>query len=75
MTTTAAKRSDLNVLPMLRYALLKKDSEVLSKVSPGTQPPEPMLYDPATHQAHRNGQYRSLKPAQKRETIVLLPKQ
>ncbi len=57
------------------YALLKKDSEVLSKVSPGTQPPEPMLYDPATHQAHRNGQYRSLKPAQKRETIVLLPKQ
>ena len=50
------------------YALLKKDAEVLSKVPPGVEPPEPMLYDPATYQAHRNGHYRSLKPTQKRET-------
>ncbi len=57
------------------YALLKKDAEVLSKVPPGVEPPAPMLYDRAIHQAHRQGKYCSLKPAQKRETIVLLPKQ
>ena len=56
------------------YALLKKDAEVLSKVPPGVEPPEPMLYDRAIHQAHRQGKYRTLKPTQKREQIVLLPK-
>ena len=57
------------------YALLKKDAEVLGKVPPGVEPPEPILYDRAIHQAHRQGKYRTLKPAQQRETIVLLPKQ
>jgi transposase len=56
------------------YALLKKDAEVLSKVPPGVKPPEPTLYDREIHQAHRQGKYRSTKPARKRETIVLLPK-
>ncbi len=54
--------------------LLKKDAEVLSKVPPGQEPPPPILYDQAIHQSHREGTYRSLKPAHKRETIVLLPK-
>src|SRR5437667_10668071 len=57
------------------YALLKKDAETLSKVPPGETPPEPMLYDREIHQAHRQGKYRSLKPADRRERIVLLPKQ
>ncbi len=57
------------------YALLKKDAEVLSKVPPGQEPPPPILYDQAIHRSHREGTYRSLKPAHKRETIVLLPKQ
>ena len=56
------------------YALLKKDAEVLSKVPPGVEPPAPMLYDRAIHQAHRQGKYHSLKPVEKREPIVLLPK-
>lgn len=56
------------------YALLKKDAEVLSKVLPGVEPPEPMLYDREIHQAHRQGKYRSLKPIEKREPIVLLRK-
>ncbi len=64
MTTKAAdaKRSDVSVLSML------------SKVPPGVEPPAPMLYDRAVHQAHRQGKYRSLKPVEKRKPIVLLPK-
>ena len=57
------------------YALLKKDAEILSKVPPGIEPPEPMLYDQATHQAHKSGHYRPLKPTEKPATIMLLPKQ
>jgi transposase len=56
------------------YALLKKDAEVLSKVPPGVKVPEPTLYDREIHQAHRQGKYRSLKPVEKKEKIVLLPK-
>lgn len=43
------------------YALLKRDAEVLSKVLPGQEPPQPLLYDPEVHQRHRQGQYRPLK--------------
>jgi transposase len=56
------------------YALLKKDAETLRKIPPGGTPPEPLLYDRAIHQAHKQGNYQSLKPAAKPEPIVLLPK-
>lgn len=52
------------------YALLKKDAELLHKLGSGGLVPEPMLYDPAIHQAHRQGKYRSMKPRRKRNTIV-----
>jgi len=57
------------------YALLKKDAETLRNLPPGETPPEPMLYDRAIHQAHKQGNYHSLKPLTKPEPIVLLPKQ
>lgn len=57
------------------YALLKKDAEVLSKVPLGQEPPAPMLYDRETHQKHRKGEYRPLKPVEKPLTMMLLPKQ
>jgi hypothetical protein len=56
------------------YALLKKDYEVVSKVPPGEEPPEPTLYDRALHQSHRQGNYLPLKSAHRPETIVLLSK-
>jgi transposase len=56
------------------YALLKKDYEVVSKVPPGEEPPEPSLYDPAVHQSHRQGNYIPLKSPHRPETIVLLSK-
>jgi hypothetical protein len=42
----------------------------LKKYSPGGLVPEPMLYDPAIHQAHRQGQYHPLRPEKKPNTIV-----
>lgn len=56
------------------YALLKKDQEVIAKTLLGSCPPEPMLYDPATHKAHREGQYSSMKPKNHLGTVVQLPK-
>jgi len=45
----------------LIYALLKQDDETLSHLAPGTQPPEPILYDPELHRHHRAGHYQPLK--------------
>jgi transposase len=56
------------------YAFLKADAELLANTPAGVTPPEPMLYDPAVHQLHRTGQYRSSKPAAPVERITLLPK-
>ncbi len=54
------------------YALLKRDAEVLSKVLPGQEPPAPLLYDPAVHRMHRQGQYRPLKTTPLPNTITVL---
>jgi transposase len=40
------------------YALLKQDHELLARTELGKQPPEPTLYDRATHREHRLGRYR-----------------
>jgi len=45
------------------YMLLKTDAELLATIPPDMQPPDPMLYDPAIHQAHVAGAY---VPAKKR---------
>ena len=45
----------------LIYALLKQDDETLSHLAPGTQPPEPILYDPELHRHHRSGHYQPLR--------------
>lgn len=55
----------------LIFGFLKQDAELLSKVSPGDPLPEPILYDQAIHQIHRQGQYRPLKPEKKTNAIVL----
>lgn len=55
----------------LIFGFLKQDAELLSKVPPGDPLPEPILYDRAIHQIHRQGQYRPLKPEKKSNTIVL----
>jgi hypothetical protein len=52
------------------YAFLKVDADLLKKYPPRGLVPEPMLYDPAIHQAHRQGHYRPLRPAQKTNPIV-----
>jgi transposase len=56
------------------FALLKTDQETLSKLSPGQEPPPPMLYDPEIHRKHQEGQYRSLKPGTQPRKIIQLPK-
>jgi transposase len=55
------------------YALLKRDAELLARYAPGRLPPEPMLYDPAVHRAHREGHYRASKPQRSRSIITALP--
>lgn len=45
----------------LIYALLKQDDETLRHLAPGTQPPEPVLYDPVLHRHHRTGHYQPLR--------------
>jgi transposase len=55
------------------YALLKRDAEALAQSVPGRLPPEPVLYDPAIHKAHREGHYRSSKPQRSRSIIMALP--
>jgi transposase len=55
------------------FALLKKDAETLRKVTNGLEPPPPLLYDPEVHRAHRQGDYRSMKPKVPSLHIVQLP--
>jgi transposase len=55
------------------YGLLKQDAEILSKVPPEQEPPPPILYDPAIHQRHRNGEYRPLKNAAPQRKVIQLP--
>lgn len=54
----------------LIYALLRYDYEVLSHLAPGTDPPEPMLYDPEVHHQHRIGHYHPLKRKPRENRIV-----
>ena len=53
------------------YALLKRDAEVL-QTNIGKLAPEPQLYDPAIHRAHRQGQYRASKPKPAKMTLIQL---
>ena len=55
------------------YALLKKDQEMLSKLSVSTEPPAPELYDEEVHQRHRAGQYRSSSPSKKMDKLIQFP--
>lgn len=55
------------------YALLKTDAETLCKLAKGQEPPPPVLYDPALHRRHREGDYRPLKSSPKPTRITLLP--
>jgi Transposase IS116/IS110/IS902 family len=54
-------------------ALLKRDAELLAHCAPGSLPPEPVLYDPAVHKAHREGHYRASTPQQLHGIITALP--
>jgi transposase len=55
------------------YALLKRDAELLARRAPGSLLPEPQLYDPAVHKAHREGHYRASKPHRSHGVITALP--
>jgi transposase len=55
------------------YALLKHDAELLAHSTPGELLPEPALYDPAVHHAHRSGHYRPSKPRRSPSVIIALP--
>jgi hypothetical protein len=55
------------------YAFLKADAELLARTPPGAVPPDSMLYDPAIHQSHRAGRYRSMKPRVPTAPLVQLP--
>lgn len=54
------------------FVLLKRDQELLSKLPPGTRPPEPAVYDPEVHQRHCAGQYQAF-PRSKPPKIIELP--
>ncbi len=54
------------------FAFLKVDADTLKRYPAGGPIPEPLLYDPAVHRAHRQGQYRPLRPEQKPPSIVEL---
>jgi transposase len=56
----------------LIFALLKKDYELLNRLSPGTEPPPPTIYDPELHQRHRTGHYASLRREGPKNQIVQL---
>jgi transposase len=55
------------------FVLLKKDQELLASLPPGTQPPEPALYDPAIHRQHREGQYRPARVGRTLPQRLYLP--
>lgn len=54
------------------FALLKQDADLVRYHKDGPLP-APMLYDLATHQAHRAGQYKALKPPQPPVVLVQSP--
>jgi transposase len=54
----------------LIYALLRQDHETLSHLAPGTDLPEPVLYDLELHRKHRTGHYQPRKPKQSPNRIV-----
>ncbi len=56
----------------LIFALLKKDYEILTRLSPGTEPPPPTIYDPELHQRHRTGHYSPLRREGPKNRIVQL---
>ncbi len=58
----------------LVYALLKTDQELRQRTPPGIPLPPPQLYDAAVHRAHRQGQYRPLKPRPQTMAIIELPR-
>ncbi|GHO60890.1 IS110 family transposase [Ktedonobacter robiniae] len=54
----------------LIFALLKKDYELLNKLSPGAEPPPLTLYDPELHHRHRTGHYSPLRKEGPKNRIV-----
>jgi transposase len=54
----------------LIFALLRKDYEILSQLSLGTEPPPPTLYDPDLHHRHRTGHYAPLRREGAKNRIV-----
>jgi hypothetical protein len=50
------------------YALLKLDHELLARTEPGTNLPEPTLYDREIHHQHRMGHYRFLRNREERSS-------
>jgi hypothetical protein len=59
----------------LVYALLRQDDEMLSHLPPGTEPPEPVLYDPELHKRHRAGHYRPIRKEHTTNRIVQVERQ
>lgn len=55
------------------FTLLKKDQELLAKLPPGTQPPDPQLYDPEIHRQHRSGQYQPASPRERPRKLLEFP--
>lgn len=58
----------------MMYGLLKLDAETVSSLPPGSPLPDPVLYDRAIHQAHRQGHYQAIKQVRPRSKIIQLPK-
>ncbi len=56
------------------YGMLRLDAERLSSLSPGEQPSDPLLYDAAIHQSHRQGHHQPLKRLRPRGRIIEVPK-
>ncbi|MBO0793783.1 MAG: IS110 family transposase [Ktedonobacteraceae bacterium] len=54
----------------LIFTLLKKDYELLNKLSPDTESPPPTRYDPELHQHHRTGHYSPLRREGPQNRIV-----
>jgi len=59
----------------LIYALLRQDYEMLSHLTPGTEPPEPVLYDPELHKRHRTGHYHPIRKEHGANRIALVEPQ
>jgi hypothetical protein len=56
------------------YARLKRDTELRATAGLGHVPPEPTLYDPNIHRAHREGRYRAMTPKRAHGVITALPR-